>query len=300
MDPHRIETDDINCKHQCFFRTSGTEFSQESQRENYVTDKSESEVSVAHDHEEKALNLLATTAIAACANVQGKRLLLNNQDNGPWLSMLLPAIDCENTETTNGSKVVDSKVTEIDEVVRKTDFAKRTRSISNSKKLRERSSSGILTRRKRLKTATTQEVYTELGLSFAPKGISRTQTGKWRLQMKIGGMKKIYSRNLASLEEALWYYELKVLISDEPKYINEMITLGNFDALVRLRYCSSVDDYANKLMWKLEEYTASRDKNKGPDFSLEDFRTAERALNVMQVNATILEVEQTMSQKSGL
>ena len=107
--------------------------------------------------------------------------------------------------------------------------------------------------------------------------------------MKLGIGKRIYSRNFSSLEEALWFYELKVLISDEPRFINTMATLGNYDALLRLQFCLSIEDYANKLMNKIEEYsTTGDDSRKEPAFSEEDIHTVKKTLHVMQVNAIIL------------
>ena len=113
--------------------------------------------------------------------------------------------------------------------------------------------------------------------------------------MKLGREKRTYSRNFTSLEEALWFYELKVLISDEPRFINTMATLGNYDALLRLKCCSSIDDYSNKLLKKIEEYASGKYRNgKEPAFSEEDIHILKESLHVMQVNSAILRAEQEM------
>lgn len=259
-------------------------FIKDFQEHNFIVDTKENASSVAYDHEEEGLGLLATAAITAGAingtastNIkQRKRKSRNEQMNGSSLPTFLSSIDYDNTGGVDNLKST----------------------ITKSEGRYGRPCEGILMRRKRSKKIATQLMFAEVGLPFAPKGISKTNSGNWRLQMKLGREKRLYSRNLASLEEALWFYELKVLISDEPNFINIMITLGNYDALVRLNCCTSVDDYANKLMNKLEEYAAGHNSKKEPDFSLEDIDIAKRTLYVMQVNATILKAEQEMGQST--
>ena len=124
------------------------------------------------------------------------------------------------------------------------------------------------------------------------KGISKTPGNTWRVQLKLGNENGIFSRNLSSLEEALWIYELKVLISDEPRYIHEMCNRGNYDALLRLNVCTSCDDYVNKLMSKVDEYSPAEITT---GFSMKDIEFARRAVLVMQVNSEILKVEQEMN-----
>ena len=129
------------------------------------------------------------------------------------------------------------------------------------------------------------------------KGISKTPGNTWRVQLKLGNENGIFSRNLSSLEEALWIYELKVLISDEPRYIHEMCNRGNYDALLRLNVCTSCDDYVNRLMSKIDEYSPAEITNKraDPGFSMKDIECARRAVLVMQVNSETLKVEKEMN-----
>ena len=128
---------------------------------------------------------------------------------------------------------------------------------------------------------------------ISSKGISKTPGNTWRVQLKLGNENGIFSRNLSSLEEALWIYELKVLISDEPRYIHEMCNRGNYDALLRLKACTTCDDYSNKLMKKIEDYSPAEISNNG--FSMKDIECARRAVLVMQVNSEILKVEKEMN-----
>lgn len=124
------------------------------------------------------------------------------------------------------------------------------------------------------------------------KGISKTSGNTWRVQLKLGNGNGIFSRNFSTLEEALWIYELKVLISDEPRYIHEMCNRGNYDALLRLHVCTSCDDYVNKLMSKTDEYSPAEITT---GFSMKDIECARRAVLVMQVNSEILKVEKEMN-----
>ena len=132
-------------------------FIKEFQEHNFIVDGKENASSVVYDHEEEGLGLLATAAVTACAingivstNIkQRKRKSRNEHMNGSSLPTFLPAIDCHNIGGIGNLKST----------------------ISKSEGRYGRPCEGILMRRKRTKKSATQQMFAEVGLPFAPKGI---------------------------------------------------------------------------------------------------------------------------------
>ena len=58
----------------------------------------------------------------------------------------------------------------------------------------------------------------------------------------------MHSNTLESLEVALWLYEIRLLHSDQPKCITEMMQYGNYDVLHQMDYCTDLNDYRTKVL----------------------------------------------------
>lgn len=85
------------------------------------------------------------------------------------------------------------------------------------------------------------------GVRFAPKGVYTTGSGNFRVQLNIKSTGSKFSRNVETLLDALWLYEIKVLTADKPKTANVMIDSGNFKTLSDLNMVSSVSGYFSEL-----------------------------------------------------
>jgi len=69
------------------------------------------------------------------------------------------------------------------------------------------------------------------------KGIDVLSNGRYRVQLNtfLNGRKK-FSRNSTDLYEALWIFEIALLISDSPVMLSELQRIGNYNCLVSLGY----------------------------------------------------------------
>jgi hypothetical protein len=85
------------------------------------------------------------------------------------------------------------------------------------------------------------------GVRVAPKGVYTTGSGSFRVQLNIKSTGSKFSRNVETLLDALWLYEIKVLTADKPKNVSVMINLGNFKTLSDLAIVTSVSEYFAEL-----------------------------------------------------
>lgn len=116
----------------------------------------------------------------------------------------------------------------------------------------------VVQRRKRLKYMDiTEQRMGEGGMEtvqrtvVAPKGIYKTPHGyRVQLNMESGrGVKSKntdmssvsqrgkFSRNTKKFEEAVWLYEIAILISDCPHSVQTLILHGNFDFMFAMKVC---------------------------------------------------------------
>lgn len=107
-------------------------------------------------------------------------------------------------------------------------------------------------RRKRLR----REVpfWRQMGFSIAPKGVYATKTNTFRVQLNVKDVGSKFSRNVGSLEDALWLYEIKILASDRPKNIELQVRAGNYASLIIIGACCSPEDYYQKIQQKIFDY----------------------------------------------
>lgn len=87
-------------------------------------------------------------------------------------------------------------------------------------------------------TDTAEETITssnEVVQGISLKGIDMLHNGKYRVQLNaFMTEKKKYSKNSSSLYEAIWVFEMCLLISDNPKVLTEMLRIGNYQSIVSL------------------------------------------------------------------
>ena len=103
-----------------------------------------------------------------------------------------------------------------------------------------------ISRRARVREA--NPVFIAAGLISPPKGIYSTKNGTFRIQISLDGLKKRkFSKNVDSLEQAMWLYEIKMLASDKPLKIENLILESNYNDFVLLGLCTSRADYIEKL-----------------------------------------------------
>lgn len=99
----------------------------------------------------------------------------------------------------------------------------------------------------------------KLADKIGPKGISKTGS-TWRVQVQIRGMvyvdyngttterkKYRFSRYIADYIEALWMYEVAILLSDRPKDLSTQMENGNYALLLEERVVTGPDNYYMEL-----------------------------------------------------
>jgi hypothetical protein len=96
------------------------------------------------------------------------------------------------------------------------------------------------------------------GLNIAPKGVYATRTNTFRVQLNLKTSDNKFSRNVDTLHDALWLYEIKILSSDMPRSVEHLIKNGNFDSLYDLKIVSSPAEYLELLGKKIHELSLSR------------------------------------------
>ena len=90
-------------------------------------------------------------------------------------------------------------------------------------------------------------------MTVAPKGVYTTSTKTFRVQLNLSEHDHKFSRNVETLEDAIWLYEIKILSSDQPKSIEPLKRAGNYDSLISLKVIESNYDYYEKLGFKIKE-----------------------------------------------
>jgi hypothetical protein len=85
------------------------------------------------------------------------------------------------------------------------------------------------------------------GLIVAPKGVYTTKTKTYRVQLNLRDTNFKFSKNVETLEEALWLYEIKVLTSDNPQCIDNLLYNGNYESFVELGILETKTEYHKKL-----------------------------------------------------
>jgi hypothetical protein len=87
---------------------------------------------------------------------------------------------------------------------------------------------------------------------FPLKGVFQIRNFKQRVQInsfcKLRGSK--FSRNCSSVVEALWVYELALLISDRPDNVSSLLQIGNYKSLIQLT--GAFYFFANRLEYYFE------------------------------------------------
>ena len=94
------------------------------------------------------------------------------------------------------------------------------------------------------------------GVLISPKGVYPTKAGNYRVLLNTSSSGVKYSKNVPGVVNALWLYEIKILISDSPISIDSQLDKGNYDSLKRISACASHIDYRNQLLTKIEEFSS--------------------------------------------
>ena len=85
-------------------------------------------------------------------------------------------------------------------------------------------------------------------LKVAAKGIQVTPVGTFRVQLnKTKNSSTKFTKNVSDLVDALWLFEIAVLICDKPKELNCLIKSGNYQYLLEHNYIQNSIDYKSKL-----------------------------------------------------
>ena len=84
------------------------------------------------------------------------------------------------------------------------------------------------------------------GVRYAPKGVYTTGA-RFLVQRQFRSTGAKYSRNVETLVDALWLYEIKVLSDDKPRSVNLMLNAGNFMTLSDLQIVTSEAQYITEL-----------------------------------------------------
>jgi hypothetical protein len=106
-----------------------------------------------------------------------------------------------------------------------------------------------------------------------PKGIYTIVQG-FRIQYMCKG--KRVSRNAKSFDDALWIYEIFVLIVEFPGTISSCVQLGNYDYMVYSNEVHNPDEYYNKLGGAIKRFGLSG------KFNAEEFATAVKVFNALE------------------
>jgi hypothetical protein len=85
------------------------------------------------------------------------------------------------------------------------------------------------------------------GVRYAPKGVYTAGTKSFRVQLNIQSTGAKFSKNVDTLLDALWLYEIKVISADKPKSVSMMINAGNFPTLSDMQIVKSPSEYKAEL-----------------------------------------------------
>jgi hypothetical protein len=85
------------------------------------------------------------------------------------------------------------------------------------------------------------------GVRYAPKGVYRSGAAHFRVQHAFRSTGAKYSRDVETLVDALWLYEIKILSDDKPRSVNMMLNAGNFMTLSDLQIVTSEAQYITEL-----------------------------------------------------
>mmetsp|Transcript_16177 Transcript_16177/g.24380 ORF Transcript_16177/g.24380 Transcript_16177/m.24380 type:complete len:341 (-) Transcript_16177:669-1691(-) len=83
-----------------------------------------------------------------------------------------------------------------------------------------------------------------------PKYISQTSANSFRVQVNAGirsARNKKFSRNVSSLEDALWLCEYALIMSGNYSSLEEIVAKGNFECMVQREMVHSLDNFVSKL-----------------------------------------------------
>jgi hypothetical protein len=83
---------------------------------------------------------------------------------------------------------------------------------------------------------------------IAAKGIQITPVGTFRVQLnKTRKSTRKFTKNVSDLVDALWLFEIAVLICDKPVELSSLLKSGNYQYLLEKNYIRDVDEYKSKL-----------------------------------------------------
>ena len=104
------------------------------------------------------------------------------------------------------------------------------------------------------------------GLKDAPKGVYTTKTRTFRVQLNLRERKCKFSRNVDTLQDALWLYEIKVLASDKPANIDNLLLKSNFESFVQLGVLETKMEFYEKLGERITSLSEANmlPENEGP------------------------------------
>jgi hypothetical protein len=82
----------------------------------------------------------------------------------------------------------------------------------------------------------------------ATKGIQITPNGSYRVQLnKAKNSTEKYTKNLYNPVEALWLFEIFVLVCDKPELLSGLLKSGNYQYLLENNYIRDCHEYKHKL-----------------------------------------------------
>ena len=78
----------------------------------------------------------------------------------------------------------------------------------------------------------------------------------------LGHKRELRSKNTATFEDALWFYEMQLIFSDRPRRLSELMKKGNYNILVKVEYCNGPMNYMDQLRAKLKLFTCADHEQK--------------------------------------
>jgi hypothetical protein len=82
----------------------------------------------------------------------------------------------------------------------------------------------------------------------AAKGIQITPVGTFRVQLnKTKNSSRKFTKNVNDIVDALWLFEIAVLICDKPIELSCLLKSGNYQYLLEKNYIRDVEEYKSKL-----------------------------------------------------
>jgi len=82
----------------------------------------------------------------------------------------------------------------------------------------------------------------------AAKGIQITPVGTFRVQLnKTKNSSRKFTKNVNDIVDALWLFEIAVLVCDKPKEITNLQKSGNYEYLLEKNYIRDIDEYKARL-----------------------------------------------------